>query len=220
MINNEAPVAHLDRVSVSEAEGSGFDSRRAHQALLIGFEPSLRKTIEPVSDVKNTPLKYFSAYSSNVQAQVNDLLQQGKLADYLLQKYPLAHEVTTDKALYSYVLEVKNKFMRNAAPLNKALFDSKIQVIKHALGLHTSISRVQGGKLKTKREIRIASLFKNVPVEFLNMITVHELAHFKEHDHNKAFYLLCTSMERDYHQFEFDLRLYLTHLDVHKQPLW
>jgi hypothetical protein len=26
-----APVAHLDRVSVSEAEGSGFESRRARQ---------------------------------------------------------------------------------------------------------------------------------------------------------------------------------------------
>ncbi len=26
-----APVAHLDRVLVSEAKGSGFDSRRAHQ---------------------------------------------------------------------------------------------------------------------------------------------------------------------------------------------
>jgi len=138
----------------------------------------------------------------------------------LLQKYPLAHEIITDKALYSYVLEVKISLCETAAPLNKALFDSKIQIIEHALVLHTSISRVQGVKLKTKREIRVASLFKNVPVEFLNMITVHELAHFKQHDHNKAFYQLCTSMERDYHHFEFDLRLYLTHLDLNKQLLW
>ena len=35
----------------------------------------------------------------------------------------------------------------------------------------------------------------------------------KEAEHDKAFYRLCTHMEADYHQFEFDLRLYLTHLD-------
>jgi predicted metal-dependent hydrolase len=42
------------------------------------------------------------------------------------------------------------------------------------------------------------------------MIVVHELAHLKEHDHNKAFYQLCTYMLPDYHQLELDLRVYLT----------
>ncbi len=32
--NYKAPVAQLDRVSVSEAEGRGFDSRRAHQFMI------------------------------------------------------------------------------------------------------------------------------------------------------------------------------------------
>ncbi|MEY2840399.1 MAG: hypothetical protein RJB60_2698, partial [Pseudomonadota bacterium] len=36
-----------------------------------------------------------------------------------------------------------------------------------------------------------------------------ELAHLKEKDHGKAFYQLCTHMEPNYHQYEFDLRLYL-----------
>ena len=49
---------------------------------------------------------------------------------------------------------------------------------------------------------------------FLKMITVHELSHLKEKNHNKAFYNLCLSMEPDYHQIEFDLRLYLTHVDL------
>jgi predicted metal-dependent hydrolase len=49
---------------------------------------------------------------------------------------------------------------------------------------------------------------------FLRMIVVHELAHLKEYAHNKAFYQLCTHMEPDYHQLEFDTRLYLTHLDA------
>lgn len=165
-------------------------------------------------------LKYLNTYSDATKGQVRQLLEQHRLAEVLLQKYPAAHNITTDKSLYTYVVELKNMYLRNSTPLNKALFDNKIQVIKHALGLHSAISRVQGGKLKTKREIRIASLFKNTPIEFLKMITVHELAHFKEHDHNKAFYQLCMSMEPDYHQIEFDLRLYLTHLDLSKQPLW
>jgi hypothetical protein len=46
------------------------------------------------------------------------------------------------------------------------------------------------------------------------MIVVHELAHLKEFEHNKAFYQLCTHMVPDYHQLEFDLRLYLTHLEA------
>ena len=96
----------------------------------------------------------------------------------------------------------------------KVAFDSKLHVIRNALGTHTTVQRVQGSKLKTKREIRVASLFKEVPDEWLRMIVVHELAHMKQRDHDKAFYALCTHMEPAYHQLEFDLRLYLTHLDA------
>lgn len=32
------------------------------------------------------------------------------------------------------------------------MYDNKIHVLKNALGLHTAISRVQGGKLKAKAE--------------------------------------------------------------------
>ena len=46
------------------------------------------------------------------------------------------------------------------------------------------------------------------------MIVVHELAHLKEREHDKAFYQLCTHMAPDYHQLEFDLRLYLTQLEL------
>ena len=138
----------------------------------------------------------------------------------LLQKYPHAHAVRSDKALYDYVLEVKGKYLRNAGQLSKVAFDGKLHVIQHALGTHTSISRIQGTKLRAKREIRIAELFKEMPLEFLRMIVVHELAHIKEREHNKAFYQLCRHMEPDYHQLEFDLRAYLTYLDATGQPLW
>jgi predicted metal-dependent hydrolase len=115
---------------------------------------------------------------------------------------------------------LRNEFLRNAAPIDKVAFDSKIHVINHALGLHTSVSRVQGGKLKAKHEIRVATMFREVPLEFLRMIAVHELAHVKEKQHDKAFYKLCTYMEPNYHQYEFDTRLYLTHLDAAGGKLW
>ncbi|MGZ8289935.1 MAG: YgjP-like metallopeptidase domain-containing protein [Telluria sp.] len=165
-------------------------------------------------------LKYLSAYSDQTRAQVTRLIEQNKLGEVLKQRYAGAHGIRTDRALYDYVQELRGEFLRNADPINKVAFDSKIHVINHALGLHTSISRVQGSKLKAKHEIRVASMFKEVPLEFLRMIAVHELAHVKEKQHDKAFYKLCTYMEPNYHQYEFDLRLYLTELDMTGQRLW
>lgn len=165
-------------------------------------------------------MKYLSGYSAELQDKVQRLVDQDKLGAVLLQKYQQPHDVRTDRALYDYVTDLKNTFIRNGDPISKVAFDSKIQVIQHALGQHTYISRVQGGKLKAKHEIRVATVFKNVPLEFLRMITVHELAHLKEKDHNKAFYSLCERMEPNYHQYEFDLRLYLTHLESSKTGLW
>ncbi|MBX3586845.1 MAG: M48 family metallopeptidase [Ramlibacter sp.] len=135
-------------------------------------------------------------------------------------KYRSTHAVRTDRALYDYVMALKNEHLRSSEPLSKVCFDGKLHVVAHALGTHTIASRVQRGRLKAKREIRIAALFKQGPPEFLQMITVHELAHLKEKEHDKAFYKLCTHMAPDYHQLELDLRLYLTHLEATGQPLW
>lgn len=165
-------------------------------------------------------MKYLSGYPESLKAQVQELLQQDKLGDMLLKKYRRAHGVRTDKALYDYVMGLKNEFLRSSEPLSKIAFDNKLHVIAHALGTHTTVSRVQGNKLKAKREIRVASMFKEVPDEFLRMITVHELAHIKEKGHDKAFYKLCTHMEPQYHQYEFDLRVYLTHMDAAGKLAW
>jgi predicted metal-dependent hydrolase len=165
-------------------------------------------------------MKYLSAYSEQTLSQVRQVLDQGRLGEVLLQRYPKAHDIRNDRALYDYVQDLRNEFLRNAAPIDKVAFDSKIHVINHALGLHTSVSRVHGGKLKAKHEIRVATMFREVPLEFLRMIAVHELAHVKEKQHDKAFYKLCTYMEPNYHQYEFDTRLYLTHLDASGKKLW
>lgn len=160
------------------------------------------------------PLKYLAGYPPHVQARVRELLAEGRLGTLLADRYAEPHAVRNDGQLYDYVQALKERHMRKAVPLGKVLYDGKLQVVKHALGTHTSISRVQGGRLKASREIRIASVFRDAPAEFLKMIVVHELAHLREPDHDKAFYQLCTHMAPDYHQLEFDLRLYLTQRDA------
>ena len=148
------------------------------------------------------------------------MIAAGTLGPSLRRRYPLAHVVRNERALQDYVMELKNRYLRSAPPLAKIGFDNHIHVIRNALGTHTTISRVQGNKLKTKREIRIATLFRVMPEEFLRMIVVHELAHMKERNHDKAFYQLCCHMEPDYHQFEFDLRAYLCWLDSGAASVW
>jgi len=156
-------------------------------------------------------LLYLQGYPENLLAQVNTLIAQNRLGEVLQKRYPDSHAITTDKALYQYTQDLKSQFLRNAPPINKVAYDNKIHVLNNALGLHTAISRVQGGKLKAKAEIRVATVFRTAPEAFLRMIVVHELAHLKEKDHSKAFYQLCCHMEPQYHQLEFDTRLWLTH---------
>ncbi|MET0330460.1 MAG: M48 family metallopeptidase [Dyella sp.] len=158
--------------------------------------------------------KYLQGYPAHVLARVDEWIAAGQLGDYLSKRYPSPHAVQSDKALYVYTMDIKQRHLRNAPGIDKVLYDAKLDVLQRALGLHTAISRVHGGKLKAKKEIRIASLFKQAAPEFLEMIVVHELAHLKEADHNKAFYQLCEYMLPEYHQREFDLRVYLTWRDL------
>ncbi|NOR55603.1 MAG: DUF45 domain-containing protein [Sulfurovum sp.] len=159
-------------------------------------------------------LKYLNGYNAQLQAQIQSLIDQDKLGDYILSRYNEQHSHTSDKSLYSYVMALKNEHMKSSPPIAKVLYDTKIRDVSAALGTHTFVSRVQGGKLKAKNEIRISHLFKNTPEAFLRMIVTHELAHLKVKEHNKAFYKLCTYIEPEYHQLEFDLRVYLTYKDL------
>lgn len=158
-------------------------------------------------------LPYLAHYPEALQIQAGRLVDSGRLGAYLLDKYPDLHSHATDKALHAYADAMRTKHLRNSQPLHKVVFDGKIRVIDDALGLHARISKVHGGRLRSRREIRIASLFRRVPEPFLQMIVAHELAHLKEPGHTKAFYSLCEHMAPGYHQLEFDLRLYLTHLE-------
>ncbi len=157
-------------------------------------------------------MKYISHYPKYLQDQIQILIEKEKLGEYLKNKYPTKHKIKTDKALYSYVMNFKNEYLKKHQ-VSKVLYDGKINDVSKALGTHTFVSRVQGGRLKAKNIIKVATIFKDMPEEFLEMIVIHELAHFKEKEHNKAFYKFCAYMQKDYHQVEFDMRVYLLHLE-------
>ena len=163
---------------------------------------------------------YLAGYPPALVHQVMTLIEQGRFAAALRARYPDAHAVRSDTALYDYVQALKASHLRSAPPLGKVRFDNTLHVIRNALGTHTAISRVQGARLQAKREIRIATLFRNAPEAFLRMIVVHELAHLRVREHDKAFYQLCLHMAPDYHQVEFDLRAYLSYRDAGGQALW
>lgn len=97
-----------------------------------------------------------------------------------MQKYPVPHQIRSDRALYDYVTGLKNSAFRHAGQLRRVAFDRRIHLTHKALGLHSSRSHAHGAKLRKVRDIHISILFMDTPLPFLRMIVVHELAHMKE----------------------------------------
>ncbi len=158
-------------------------------------------------------MNILSGYPEELIEQVETLYKHNKLESYIKSRYSGSHEITSDKALFNYIQDLKKTYMRKSPPLHKVLYDDRIDTVYNALGLHSSVSRVQGSRLKSKSEIRVSSILKKAPEEFLKMIAVHELAHLKVKEHNREFYRLCNHMLSDYAQLEFDFRVYLISLD-------
>ena len=158
----------------------------------------------------DTPLPLLGGYPEELLAQVRAAIAEGTLGRNLQQRYPEAHTIRSDGALYEHASALKARYLRNAPALAKVGFEGRLQIDQRALGTLTAVSRVQGGKLTAKRELRVAAVFKDAPAAMLDMIVVHELSHLKEREHNKAFYALCDHMLPGYHQIEFDTRLWLT----------
>ena len=163
--------------------------------------------------------RYLKGYNPETVQQAEAMLDANKVGPWLLGRYPARHSFASERALYDFTQALKNQYMKSSNPISKVCYDDKIHVIDNALGLHKFISRVQGNKLKAKNEIKISSLFRAVPEPFLIMIVVHELAHLREKSHDKAFYKLCNYMEPNYHQLEFEVRLYLAHKERYGE-LW
>jgi predicted metal-dependent hydrolase len=162
-------------------------------------------------------LMYLGGYPEQLQQQVRQLIQKQQLGTWLEKRYPEKHTVQSDSALFDYVTELKNRYMRNVSAISKVRYDSKLSIVHHALGLNVRKAQLQGNKIKRKHDIIIASVFREASPEFLRMIAVHELAHLKETQHDKAFYQLCEYMEPAYHQLEFDFRVFMTHRELIKK---
>lgn len=157
-----------------------------------------------------TSLPYLAGYPPELLARAETMLESGELATRLATRYPDRHDVRSNKALYAYVQDLKSRHMRTAPPLGRVSYDERMHVVENALGLHVTTTRAHGAKLRSRREVRVASFLEDAPPEFLRMVVVHELAHMKHAEHDRDFYRLCIHMEPDYHRLELDLRLYLT----------
>ena len=57
------------------------------------------------------PLPYLQAYPVTLQQQVQAMLQRQGTGAWLLQKYPQAHAVRTDKALYQYTAGLRARHL-------------------------------------------------------------------------------------------------------------
>ena len=96
-------------------------------------------------------LPYLRGYAPELLTRVTQLITERKLRESVLRRYPLTHDVCTDRALYDYVAALKAEHLRKAEPLAKVAYDNILHVVENALGTHTTVSRVQGTKLKDKR---------------------------------------------------------------------
>lgn len=158
-------------------------------------------------------IDYFKGYPQRIRDHFEHLIQNGHAKAYLIKKYPVGHKINTDKQLYEYTNEIRLNFMKKSPQAHKVKYEKQKDLIRNALGTHTFISRNHGGKLKSKHEIRIAASLKNAPEAMLKMLVVHELAHFKEKDHNRSFYNLCEYMQPNYCEVELDTLLYVSLVD-------
>lgn len=181
-----------------------------HNAKPHRFRPSV---VEP-------SLAYLGGYPRPLLEQVAELIGARRLGVLLRERHGPSHAIRSDRALYEYVDVMRREHMRNAQPLARVAFDARLQTLRRALGTHTTVSRVQGGRLKARREIHVDGVFREAPECFLRMIVVHELAHLRCREHDKAFYQLCCRMEPDYHRLEFDVRAWLCLLDSGGQNPW
>ncbi|MGF1711363.1 M48 family metallopeptidase [Vibrio kagoshimensis] len=161
-------------------------------------------------------LRFIQGYPEHIVTPVSQLIESGRLVAWFEARYPENHTIKSEKAIFDYAIDIKNRYMKKTPPISKVIYDSKIHIINNALGLHSYVAKNHGGKIKSKNEIRIASVFKDAPESLLRMLVVHELAHIKEKNHDKAFYQLCCHMEPDYHQLELDARLFMIYLDLKK----
>ena len=82
------------------------------EVLFLVSPLTTRATSYQNDSVAKMSMKYLLGYPESLRAQVQQLIAQDRLGDMLLKKYPQAHGVRTDRALYDYVMALKNEIGR------------------------------------------------------------------------------------------------------------
>ncbi|MBM4290193.1 MAG: M48 family metallopeptidase [Deltaproteobacteria bacterium] len=187
-----------------------------HWPSLHGPRPQPPAAPAPAPAPEEGWLSYVAHYPPETVARARRLAAEGRLAEAIAARCPEPHAVQTDAALRAYALDLKDSYLRSSPPLSKVCYDQQLHAVQNALGTHTFVSRVQGARLKAKHELRVSHIFKEAPELLLRMIVVHELAHIREKEHNKAFYALCEHMLPDYHALELYARLFLIERELRR----
>jgi len=76
-------------------------------------------------------LKYLQPYDTKLQSQIQNLIDNDTLGKYILSKYTSVHRYSSDKALYGYVMELKNSFMKGSSPIAKVMYDNSTALDTH-----------------------------------------------------------------------------------------
>ena len=58
--------------------------------------------------------RYLQAYPDKLQLQVQKIIEGPGLGEWLKSRHSEPHTIRTDGALYNYVIELKNEFLRQA----------------------------------------------------------------------------------------------------------
>ena len=65
-------------------------------------------------------LKYLKGYSEEILEKVERAIGEKRLGEVILSRYPSKHSIGSDKALYSYAMDIKNRYLKKSAPLSKS----------------------------------------------------------------------------------------------------
>lgn len=101
-------------------------------------------------------LIYLKNYPESIKEQIATLLTEQKLEKLLKMRYPINHNIKSDKALYQYTVNIKNTYLKQTSPLRRICFDE--QIVDHSLISDTPDDSLQYNSFIINRlsEIRIA----------------------------------------------------------------
>jgi len=147
-------------------------------------------------------VNWLNGYPYEIVSRAKQLVANNELGPYLIKKYPVAHDIRTDRELYNYAVRLQKEFMHSSPPILSVAYRPMVDPDGWAI------------YYPLIRDIKVSPVFRRAPIEFLRLLLLHELGHIEEEGHDEAFYRLHASMVPDYVQLHLDINLYMLHLDT------